>query len=339
MQKIDFKKLFMPKQDTPQAERIYYIDFLKILAAFLTVFYHFAYYKLNYGFDNTKSIYFPNINRIIMCFAACCVPLFFMVNGYLLFGKKHSWQNVYQKAFKILILIIVWHFVDFPSWFFQTLFILYIAFPLFQYLYEKCIKLYYLIILFLLVFPFGYNATVLIIKLLCVNKNLYILGNNVDISQLSATGLFTMYSIVYFLLGPVISKLNLRTSCGIMAMVFGLGMVVFECVSYTTINKTMYDGVNAAFPTYGALLLSIGVFVTAKNTVKRSHQIIPAFKNGILTIYLLHMLIIRIIGKIFEFTSLSLPTAIIGTVIILLICTGIGKIANRIPVVCCFFRI
>lgn len=333
------KQLFMPKDRLQSKARIEYIDFLKILAAFFTVFYHFAYYKLNYGFNATQSFYFPNANRIIMCFAACCVPIFFMVNGTLLFSKKCSWQNVYKKAIKILFLTVVWTLFDFPSWFFKTLFILYILFPFFQHLYEKKIKIYYLIILMLLVFPFGYNAAILLAKLLLSNKTVYILGQTIDLKQLRVTGFFTMYSIAYFLLGPILAKLKVRTIYGVTTMIIGLGMIVFECVSYTIMDGAMYDGVNAAFPTYGAMALSIGVFVTAKNVVKTANKLTEIVRDQILAIYLLHMAVMHIIGNVWGAIDINLPMAIIGTFIILFLCVGVGKIASRIPVLCCFFRI
>ena len=339
MNKNEVKQLFMPRDMIQSKARIEYIDFLKVLAAFFTVFYHFAYYKLDYGFNVAQSFYFPNISRIIMCFASCCVPIFFMVNGALLFSKKRSWKSVYRKAIKILFLTAVWTLFDFPSWFFKTLFALYIIFPFFQYLHEKKIKLYYIIILALLVFPFGYNAVILLLKLLFSKEAIYIFGQTINVEQLRVTGFFTMYSIVYFLLGPILAKSKVHTIYGIVAMIIGLGMVVFECVSYTVMDGVMYDGVNAAFPTYGAMALSAGIFIIAKNAVKIGNKIIEMMRNQILTIYLLHMAVIHIIGKVLRLTDISLLTAIVGTIFILFICVGVGKIASRIPVLCCFFRI
>ena len=334
-----YKQVFMPKDAVKENMRIEYIDLLKAIAAFLTVFYHYGYYKLDYGFDITQGSYLPNINRIIMCFASCCVPVFFMVNGALLLKKRRSWKSVYRKAVKIFILTAVWSLVGFPSWFFKTLFALYIMFPAFQYLYEKHMRLYWLIIFILLIFPFGYNAVILLMKLLSESKTINAFGSIIEIEQFSVTGFFTMYSIVYFLLGPILAKTRIPTICGVISLLVGWGMVIFECVSYTVINETVYDGVNAAFPTYGALMLSVGIFIIAKNKVRTGNKITGLMRDQILAIYLLHMGVIHVIGRITGVTVLNLPMAIVGTVLILLVCVGVGKIAGRIPGLCWLFRI
>lgn len=261
------------------------------------------------------------------------------MNGALLFMKRRPLKNIYGKAVKILVLTAVWSLTGFPSWFFKTLFILYIFFPLFQYLCEKRIKFYYAIILILLVFPFGYNAAILLVKLLFQSKTVYIIGRTINVEQLGVTGFFTMYSIVYFLLGPILTRASIRTIHGIAAIVGGIVMVVFECVSYTVMNGAMYDGVNAAFPTYGALLLSAGVFIVAKNVVRNSSKMVGLMRDQILAIYVLHMAVAHITGRALVGSTISLPTAIAGTLLILFICVGIGKIASHIPVLCWFFRI
>lgn len=335
----DFKLEFLPKNAEQSNDRIAYLDFLKVLAAFLTVFYHFAFYKLDYGFDAMQGAYFPNLNRIIMCFASCCVPVFFMVNGTLLLGKSRSWKSVYKKAIKILALTVVWSLTGFPSWFFKTLIALYMLFPIFQHLYTKKPILYCMAILLILVFSFGYNAALLIIKMADANMSIHILGRTISVGNLSVTGFFTMYSILYFLIGPILANKRIPTILGVITAIIGLGLVVFECVSYTVANGAVYDGVNAAFPTYGAMLLSTGIFVVAKNTVIKGTKIMSLLRNGILSIYLMHMALIHTIGKLFGFTSISLLEAFVGTTFILFACVVIDRAASRVPVLCWFVRI
>lgn len=335
----DFKLSFLPKDVEKNQDRKEYLDFLKVVAAFLTVFYHFAYYKLDYGFNATQSVYFPNLNRIVMCFASCCVPIFFIVNGTLLLGKRRSWKSVYKKAIKILVLTVTWSLIGFPSWFFKTLIILYVLFPFFQYLYTEKSILYNIIILLVFIFPFSYNAILLIVKIAKPNMIIQLFGKSLAVDSLNVTGFFTMYSILYFLIGPILAKEKIHTRYGAVATIVGLGLVVFECVSYTVMNGTMYDGVNAAFPTYGAMLLSIGVFIVTKNTVIKSTKIVDWLKNHILSIYLMHMACIHLIGRLFRFTSISLLMAIVGTMLILFVCAVVGRVANRIPILCWFVRI
>ena len=333
------KLSFTPNNVMQQRDREEYIDILKVIAAFFTVFYHFAYYKLDYGIVAASSVYYPNANRVFMCLAACCVPIFFMVNGSLLLCKKRTWKSMYAKALKILVLTVVWSFLEFPSWFFKTLTILYILFPLFQYFYEKKRALYYAVVLLIFSFPFSYNAILLLLKIRCPYLELHLLGRTVNINNTSVTGFFTMYSILYFLLGPILSKKVIPIGYGIAAMVTGIGLVVFECTTYTNMRGTIYDGVNAAFPTYGALLLSVGIFIAVKQVAKRRLRFLDPIRYQILPIYLLHMMIIHLIGKAVDLTHITLLPAIVSTILILVVCASIGSIINRIPVLCWFVRI
>lgn len=333
------KLSFTPNNVMQQRDREEYIDILKVIAAFFTVFYHFAYYKLDYGFVTASATYFPNTNRVFMCLASCCVPIFFMVNGSLLLRKKHTWKSMYAKALKILVLTVAWSFLKFPSWFFKTLAILYMLFPLFQYFYEKKRALYYTVMLLIFAFPFSYNAIILLLKILYPWLEFHLFGRTININSTSVTGFFTMYSVLYFLLGPIFSKKKIAIGYGIAAVVTGVGLVVLECAIYTNMSGTMYDGVNAAFPTYGALLLSVGTFIIVKRTTKKRLRILDTIRYQILPIYLLHMALIHLAGRTVGLTHITLLPAIASTILILIICASIGSIINRIPILCWFVRI
>ena len=321
-------------------ERILYYDLLKIIAAFLVVFYHFSFYKLDYDFS-VNVPYYPNVNRIIMCFAACSVPLFFMINGILLFNKTRTVKSIYKKAFKILILLLIWNIFKFPSWFLKTLIILYLLFPLFQYLYHNQFRIYLLIICLLFIFPFTYNLVILILKVHGINLNINFSGLiDISIKDLNATGLFTMYSLFYFLIGPILKKKTLNKYFSILMIVIGLALVLLECIGYTNLYQCIYDGVNSSFPTIGAVFLSFGVFFLVKEfNFERFDKIIVLFGSNVLTVYLLHMLFIILFDNLVTLSNYNLITCLFISIIIYLICTLIGIYASKIPLVNYFFKI
>ncbi len=72
--------------------RNYGIDIMKILSAFMVVFYHFGHRK--YEFFEACN-YVPNINYILQTLVAFSIPLFFMVNGALLLNK--TYDNLFIK--------------------------------------------------------------------------------------------------------------------------------------------------------------------------------------------------------------------------------------------------
>lgn len=326
---------FMPSK-RQKRNLIVYLDAIKILAAFFVVFYHFAYYKLDYGFFAGVN-YTPNIARVCMSFGACSVPLFFMVNGALMFNKERTIKGVYFKALKLLFLVMIWSFTKFPSWFFKTMVILYLLFPVLQWLKQKHKQYLFLICIAVFVFPFLYNFLISLIKAKSIE---FVMG--ISISNLHITGAATMYALLYFIVGSILFELKKKISVyfGILSSMIGISMTVIECMIYTNINQEIYDGVNHAFPTIGALLLSIGVWIIFENcSFSKFTNVITFLGGGVLPIYVMHSTIIRVITKVFCIDSLQLIPSIIYTIGICLLCICAGKVLEKVPILCCLVRI
>ena len=84
-------------------KRFDYIDLLKCIAIFFVIIYHNECYNTNF-IANNESL-FINIFRAIL---STCVPLFFIVNGYLLFSKKFDLKKHTIKTIKLILLTIIW---------------------------------------------------------------------------------------------------------------------------------------------------------------------------------------------------------------------------------------
>ncbi len=315
--------------------RVWYLDWLKLIAAVLVVFYHLAYYNLDYGFI-PGTPYLPNGNRIVMCLAACSVPLFFLVNGALLFRRHRSWKEMLLKAAKILALILIWYAAEFPYWFFRTMIILYILFPFLQHLREHHPALTKLLCGAVFVMPFGYNLI-----LMCL-KGLALCGVIPDWTHgMTVTGCFTMYSILYFCLGPHLEQAKLwKLHRALLCIAAGWVLVVMECVIYTDAYQTMWDSVNAAFPTVGALLMSVGMFEAFRHvSTPGAERFLKWAGEGVLAIYLLHMVWIRQQQELIPLHTYGLPLAVVMTVVICILCILVQKICKKIPVLSWLFRI
>ena len=74
--------------------RNYGIDIMKILSAFMVVFYHFGHRK--YEFFEACN-YVPNINYILQTLVAFSIPLFFMVNEGTLEDRANRIEQRRQK--------------------------------------------------------------------------------------------------------------------------------------------------------------------------------------------------------------------------------------------------
>lgn len=131
-------------------DRLIYLDILKIISAFFIIFYHFG--KVDLGVV-TDGSYIPTFGRVIENITVVSIPVFFMVNGALIFNKEYSLEKIYGKAAKIALLTFVWEFTAFPSWFFKTLIVLYLLYPLLLKVYRNT-KFLQLVCILVFVFPF-----------------------------------------------------------------------------------------------------------------------------------------------------------------------------------------
>lgn len=153
---------------------------------------------------------------------------------------------------------------------------------------------------------------------------------------ISVTGFKTMYSIAYFLGGNCLMQCKklLKPVSSLIMMVCGWICLIIECVCYTNLDKEVYDGVNASFPTIGAMILAVGVYSFVKNIRFSTHvtKVIAWLSDGILPIYVMHQFVKKLTRFIIPCNTLI--TALICTIVTCLICILIGKIMKRIPVLC-----
>lgn len=77
--------------------RLHYIDYLKALGICLVICYHSRYIP----FDST---FFAGL-------FSCCVPIFFMVNGYMMLRKERTISDLWKSNLKLIGLTIIWSFI------------------------------------------------------------------------------------------------------------------------------------------------------------------------------------------------------------------------------------
>ena len=84
--------------------RIAYFDYLKLISIILVIYVHMAW------ISESK---FSNLTMLLTIVA---VPLFFMVNGALLFSKPLDIKKHYIKVVKLILTVIVWKLIIFVVW-------------------------------------------------------------------------------------------------------------------------------------------------------------------------------------------------------------------------------
>ena len=317
--------------------RYYYLDMIKIISAFMVTFYHFAHGRINYGFIPGE-YYIPNFNRFIMSLCAMSVPLFFMVSGALMLNKERSWKQIIYKCIKLFLLIVIWKFAFCPIWFLRTLAILYILTPILKKVCDMTNKIFmYVVMIALLIMPFIYNYAVVLLQYMNIDYKLNIFGNIIEIKNLSRTGCFTMYSILYYLLGNIMHNKNYTSvKMCISFVILGIVMNLTEVTLVTNTTNKMFDGVNASFPTIGALLMAVGVFGILKciNYNTSWKKMFMKISPYIMGIYLMHLMVIHILFKvIIQVNELSIISAILLSILMDTICVLLGMVIKKIPYV------
>lgn len=308
-------------------KRIIYLDLLKIIAMFLVSFYHIGYYYLDYGFmQNTH--YIPNLNRIIMNICAMSVPIFFTVSGALMLNKKYTNKKIITKIINMIILIIFWSLlIDYPRWFLITLTGLYAVYPFIKQCFDKNTKLFYLIMLLVFIMPFMYNFIIFIGTMFDI-KNLI---------NLKRTGLFTAYSLLYFMIGGVLFNVSVNKKIKpILMIVFliGLFLTSLEGYIFTNFNNVMFDNVNSSFPTVGALLMSGSVFLLFKDLQIKSEKVtnlIVIIASNCFAVYLFHLFLWSLLVKVIKTNSMNMFLCILICIFIDSIAIVVSIIISKIP--------
>lgn len=340
-------------------KQVFYYDLIKIIAAYMVCFYHLGLLDLG---SVTTDFYFPNFNRVILNLCAMSVPLFFMVNGALLLRRNYTWKESILRFLKLTILYYFWvvvigqigewafgieqdsvldilngyrNSITVHLWFFKTIARLAILTPIFKFIYDRESKLWtYGLMGCLFVIPFVYNYFVLFAAWFQIEP----------FSTLPVTGVDTMYSVLYFFLGKVLSDLSKeeKKSCigrkilALISILTGWIMSTVEVTLWTNLRGEMYDGVNSSFPTLGALLMAAGVFYLLSkmnpNITGNVEKMFRLCADHVMGVYIFHPIIVQLLNRVFRTYIGLLPKCLI-TLLIVIGLSVITAIIKKVPVI------
>ena len=317
-------------------QRYLFLDFIKVIAIYVVCFYHCHNYNGNILDYPSASTYITFFIKGIACIG---VPLFFMVNGALMFHKEYSLKEHIKKTIKVVILIFVWAVITLLAlmaikgtaytvpeffraiktweigtinhmWFLHTLVCLYILFPILKAIYDrkdKTLLRYLLVVVF--IFTFGnvlINMGANILK--CISGGNYLEGFNHNFfNAFQFLEGFYAYAIVYFILGAVLlsklldsKKILLKAMTGIFVAGF-VGLFLYG-VMMSRYNGYLFDTVWEGYDTLMALAMCVAVFVISfalRNQLIRFKGIITAIGQNTLGIFFVHRIVWAIIKPFF----------------------------------------
>lgn len=309
------------------------IDIVKVVSAFMITFYHFQ--CLNFGF--TAGVpYYPNLARLLTNCCVISVPLFFMANGAILMNRNYSIKQIAMKIFRIAFLILIWFWLPFPYWFFRTLIILYIMYPVFKKIYDSHRFLLVCLMSLVFLFPFCFNFITTAIKLLPEPILVSVFSKGINLTELPNTGFFTMYAVLYFLLGGILLQKRIPIGISVLLIFLGFTLCTAEGIICTNYYGTVFDGVNSSFPTVGALLMSVGVFdillrIKPFDRNTNWYQLFRLCSENVLSIYLFHLFIVIRFRSLLPQPTYPVAVILVFSLFIDIACILIGYFIKKIP--------
>lgn len=297
------------------------LDVIKGFAAWLVCMLHLL--RVDFGIVIPGETYFPNLSKIIYGLCACSVPLFFFVNGYLVGFRQNRPKQILGKIANLFKLRVVWGIIigiilciilkqpytlssfkelTFYLWFFEALIIIYAFLLVWDKIkYNKWSKV---IPVALFIVPFCTNFIGLVLTYLG-----YTLPD-----FFGHTGLFRLYGIFYFILPFYLKGRTFSFWGAIVSVIMGVAIIAIEVYVWSNVTGTVYDGMNACFPTIGALLMTLGFFslFTTKvhNEKNKILQYVAWLGRNCMGIYIFHIPFVAIFRTYINTTYLPTVCAI-----------------------------
>ena len=289
----------------PSNGRIFGYDALKALAAFFVVLYHVGMVDLGY---KEGSYYYPTFVQEIWLLCACGVPLFFMVNGALTVKRRYDFKRTITKSARLVFVgtfwaVVVmclfslrehnWEHFNFRMigyyWFLFSLAMIYLINYLLSRLPNWC---RWAVVAILLVFPFATNLA----------WDIVILKNPQTSLVEWRHGAFTLYGLVYLYVGDYLSRRHIVRWIPVLCAIIGMMLLSIETIAVVNRTHCQFEGGNYCFPTFGALLLSIAIFLSVKDWNPQSETVIRFISflgNNALGIYIFHLILMILVGACF----------------------------------------
>lgn len=220
-------------------KRFSHVDLIESIAIFFVVFYHCTLYPSDVASADAPPLHY--VLYFCRTIFSTCVPLFFFVNGYLLFNRSFNLQKHIKKILRLVLLVFVWGFLLMPIfmliageplnletifkgpltlninwsmtffWYLGALVGLYILFPALKALYDKSEKGFVFFIVAVAICTFGFVLGNQVMSILSK-------ATNQELGDLNYPGLTMFnpfygepgrsagYSFVYFCVGGLIYK-------------------------------------------------------------------------------------------------------------------------------------
>lgn len=321
---------------TVQKNRLSHVDLLKCLAMVFMLMYHGTLYRYDIL---AAGDFVTRLRFLFRTVLSTCVPLFFFVNGYLLFGRPLDLKKHTKKLLRFAVVVSVWMLLlllimqpvrgeyltarqvydmfwslqmnwNNHLWYMGVLLCIYVFFPLLKKAYDgdKTVFYWFTAGSFLLVF-----GNVLLNELATVagwvlnRRTVFDDFNFFHILTPYASGYFGM-GLVYFCLGGVALSLQPRVEAvpAKTRNAAAAGLLLLSCIllgvlgyGYSILQKQLWDVVWNGYDTVFTACMVLCLFVLSLNW-KRDSVLLRTVSSNTLGIYLIHDVLNRILLPCFH---------------------------------------
>ncbi len=347
-------------------QRYVYIDFLKVIAIFLVITLHTGLWYPNFLANRSSS----NIIQFFFRIIAEGVPVFVMINGFLLLPKGFEMEKHLKKMKKIFILIIFWasvmtllksfiagipvnidllikNVLTTPNrntgglWFLQSLLALYFVFPILKKAYDSALDdnafdYYKYIFVLTLFFTVGINLIKVLIDLLMLNNKNMTLIKDVMPFIYRFNPLANGYFILFFMIGGFIKKQFLFFEKNKWQFFF-FGMISQLVPFYwgyrVSVTKNQLISTSYNYSTIFMPILLIALFCLSLiyDNKRIFPNVISSISKNVFGIFFVHGIIIDFLRHIYPFNENYFYIRLFFTCIVFIVSYLISVVLQHIP--------
>ena len=350
--------------------RFEYLDILEFIAIFLVISCH----GTTYNFDFIKEsapIYY--VRYFLRSLASASVPLFFFINGYLLFNRELNLKKHLYKTLRLAVLTVIWAIIsvlvmmpiqheamtvkgflvrvwgmsDNWLWYMGTLVGIYILFPILKSTYdysEKCFR-YFVIICAVMTFGNRLICNVMTVAAHSLINYPNVIKMNVFNAFNPFQGIY-WYDFVYFCGGGLIykyiprimEKLKKLTVISAIALPISMALLTLWGVYVSRLNAEVWDNTWGGFDTIFTPVMVLAMFIISLNYNPQNKTIkktVETVSKNTLGLYLIHELYILPTVEFVRGIDIArnIPGDILYTICIVSVCMATIWLIKKIPVV------
>jgi surface polysaccharide O-acyltransferase-like enzyme len=323
------------------------LDLMKALAIYFVLIYHFPIMEVDFIGTGKTGAY---SNFFIFSIFSTCVPIFFFINGALLFNKSGlSLKAHVSKILKTVILVIIWGFITMISlsliygesisvsgiikdiytlktgwvnhlWFLEALVVIYIFFPMLFLAFKTKKNYFYFFFACVMILSFGNTFIGLLLNVASTVSGKF-LNTYFFLNYFGGFNAFSGiygFSIGYFMLGGIVFSMkdsiltNRNQILSFIAIPVSMALLFSYGVLISFRQGETWDIGFEAFDSVFALVMVVSIFILSMQYNNRglSGKVIRHVSKNTLGIYLLH----RIVGALIKpfFMEFSFFSTFIG---------------------------